>query len=125
MKTFKFPFVIAYADTDAGGIVYHGRYIEIAERARMNMLADVVFPNGDIGFVVRGLDAKYIKPLKLADKFIVQTLVVKLSAASVDIEQKFIKNDEIYAILNVKAAYVGANLKPVRIPADLARALAG
>lgn len=32
-KIHKFPFAIAYADTDAGGIVYHGRYIEIAERA--------------------------------------------------------------------------------------------
>ncbi|GEM_PF-2285645 len=36
-KIHKFPFAIAYADTDAGGIVYHGRYIEIAERARMDL----------------------------------------------------------------------------------------
>ena len=38
MRTYTFPFAIAYADTDAGGIAYHGRYIEIAERARMNIL---------------------------------------------------------------------------------------
>ena len=45
-KIHKFPFAIAYADTDAGGIVYHGRYIEIAERARMNWLRGVAYPDG-------------------------------------------------------------------------------
>ena len=34
MRKFTFPFSIAYSDTDAGGIVYHGRYIEIAERLK-------------------------------------------------------------------------------------------
>ena len=29
MKTYTFPFAIAYADTDAGGIAYHGRYIDV------------------------------------------------------------------------------------------------
>ena len=38
MKVHVFPFTIAYADTDAEGIVYHARYLEIAERARMNWL---------------------------------------------------------------------------------------
>ena len=53
MKTFKYPFSIAYSDTDAGGIVYHGRYVEIAERARMEMIRGIVFPDGDNGFVAQ------------------------------------------------------------------------
>ena len=63
MKIHKFPFAIAYADTDAGGIVYHGRYIEIAERARMDVLRGIKYPDGDVGFVVRDLNIRYIKPL--------------------------------------------------------------
>ena len=58
MTAHIFPFSIAYADTDAGGIAYHGRYIEIAERARMNWLRGAVPPAGDVGFVVREIRAR-------------------------------------------------------------------
>ncbi|MDR1361149.1 MAG: thioesterase family protein, partial [Rickettsiales bacterium] len=104
-----------YADTDAGGIVYHARYIEIAERARMNWLRGAVVPDGDIGFVIRELSIKYKKPLRLGDDFTVETRVLDIGAASIKIEQKFVKNDEIYAILSGTAAYIGADGKPKRI----------
>ena len=116
MKTYKFPFAIAYADTDAGGIAYHGRYIEIAERARMNILRGVKFPDGDVGFVIRDLNIRYIKPLFLGDEFVVETTVTKFGAASMSVEQKFVKDDEICAILSGTAAYIGANMMPKRIP---------
>ncbi len=116
MKIHKFPFAIAYADTDAGGIVYHGRYIEIAERARMDVLRGMKFPDGDLGFVVRDLNIRYIKPLFLADTVVVETTVMKLGAASLAVEQKFVKDGEICAILYATAAYIGANMQPRRIP---------
>lgn len=116
MKTYKFPFAIAYADTDAGGIAYHGRYIEIAERARMNILRGVKLPDGDVGFVIRDLNIRYIKPLFLGDEFVVETTVTKFGAASMSVEQKFVKDDEICAILSGTAAYIGANMMPKRIP---------
>ncbi len=116
MMMHKFPFMIAYADTDAGGIVYHGRYIEIAERARMDMLRGIVWPREDVGFVVRDLQMRYIKPLLLADEFIVETTLPKMGAASVSFEQKFVKDGEIYAILTGTAAYIGGDMRPKRIP---------
>lgn len=120
MKIHKFPFAIAYADTDAGGIVYHGRYIEIAERARMNVLRGIKYPDGDVGFVVRDLNIRYIKPLFLADTVVVETAVTKLGAASLGVEQKFVKNGEICAILSATAAYIGADLQLKRIPESVA-----
>lgn len=120
MKTHKFPFAIAYADTDAGGIVYHGRYIEIAERARMDVLRGIKYPDGDVGFVVRDLNIRYIKPLFLADTVVVETAVTKLGAASLGVEQKFVKNGEICAILSATAAYIGADLQLKRIPESVA-----
>ena len=120
MKTHKFPFAIAYADTDAGGIVYHGRYIEIAERARMDVLRGIKYPDGDVGFVVRDLNIRYIKPLFLADTVVVETAVTKLGAASLGVEQKFVKNGEICAILSATAAYIGADLQLKRIPDSVA-----
>lgn len=120
MKTHNFPFAIAYADTDAGGIVYHGRYIEIAERARMDVLRGIKYPDGDVGFVVRDLNIRYIKPLFLADTVIVETVVTKLGAASLSVEQKFVKDGDVYAILYATAAYIGGNLQPKRIPESVA-----
>ena len=118
MNTHIFPFSIAYADTDAGGIVYHARYIEIAERARMKWMLDSAPTNGDIGFVVRELNIKYKKPLRLGDNFIVETCSTHIGAASLKIEQKFVKDNEVYAILYATAAYIGADMKPKRIPEE-------
>lgn len=116
MKIHKFPFAIAYADTDAGGIVYHGRYIEIAERARMNWLHGVAAAVGDVGFVIRELNIKYIRPLKLGDELTVESVITHVGAASLSIEQKFVRDGEIYAILCVTAAYIGGDMRPKRIP---------
>lgn len=120
MRTYTFPFAIAYADTDAGGIVYHGRYIEIAERARMDILRGIKFPDGDVGFVVRDLSIRYVHPLFLLDTVIVETAVTKLGAASLSVEQKFVKDGVICAILTGTAAYIGANMMPKRIPDSVA-----
>ena len=122
MKVHKFPFTIAYADTDAEGIVYHARYLEIAERARMNWLRGHVFNGDDIGFVVRELNIKYMRPLLLNDEFVVQTQPVKIGAASMTIEQKFVKGDEICAIINITIAYLGSDMRPKAIPESILKA---
>ncbi len=124
MNIHKFNFSVAYADTDAGGIMYHGRYIEIAERARMNWLGKNARPNpADFGLVIRNLTIQYKRPLFLADEFVVETVVTGVGAASVSVEQKFVKNDEICAILTGTAAYLDATGRPTRLPDVLARAL--
>lgn len=123
MKTHVFPFVAAYADTDAEGIVYHARYLEIAERARMNWMRGKLNVRDDIGFVVRELNIKYMQPLGVADEFVVETQMVDVRAAVVKIEQKFVKDGNVYAIINLKVAYLGADMRPKRIPADFIAAL--
>lgn len=115
-KIHKFPFTVAYADTDAEGIVYHARYLEIAERARMNWLRGRVVVGDDIGFVIRELNVRYMQPLRAADEFFVETQIVDIGAAIVKIEQKFVKGADICAIINFKVAYLGANMRPKRIP---------
>ena len=123
MKVHKFPFTIAYADTDAEGIVYHARYLEIAERARMNWLRGRVVPNGDVGFVVRELNIKYLQPLGVADEFVVETQMVDVGSAVVRVEQKFVKDGAEYAIINIKVAYLGGDMRPKRIPDEFINGL--
>lgn len=123
MNVHTFPFTIAYADTDAEGIVYHARYLEIAERARMNWLRGRVVADGDIGFVVRELNIKYLQPLKVGDEFVVETTMTDIGQASVKVEQKFVKDGIISAIINIKVAYLGADMRPKKIPEDFIRGL--
>lgn len=123
MKIHTFPFAVAYADTDAEGIVYHARYLEIAERARMNWLCGKLSVGNDVGFVVRELNIKYIQPLRVADDFVVETQMTDVGAAVVKIEQKFVKDKNVCAIINLKVAYLGDNMRPKRIPAEFIAAL--
>ena len=116
MKVHKFPFTIAYADTDAEGIVYHARYLEIAERARMNWLRGHMTNGDDIGFVVRELNVKYMQPLRVADDCVVETVLTDAGLASVKVEQKIMKDNQICAIINLKVAYLGADMRPKQIP---------
>ena len=101
-KVHKFPFVVAFADTDAEGIVYHARYLEIAERARMNWLKG---------------------RFSLADEFVVETVMTDVGAAVVKIEQKFVKNDCVCAIMNLRVAYLGKDMLPKRIPEEFIKDL--
>jgi acyl-CoA thioester hydrolase len=114
MKPHIFNFQIAFADTDAGGIVYHARYIEIAERARMNMFSDV--RDNDGGFVIRDLAIKYLKPLRLSDKITVETRFTGHTAISMKIEQKFVKDKTEHAVMTGTVVYVNKDIKPARIP---------
>ena len=115
-KPYIFNFFVAYADTDAFGIMYHARYIEVAERARSLWSKGIVIPNDDAGFVVHELSIKYISPLLLGDEFIVETIPIKIGAASLVVEQKFVKCDKICAIMHVTVAYLGENMQPKAIP---------
>ncbi len=122
-KEYKFNFTVAYADTDTEGVMYHARYIEVAERARFNFSKNMKIPDGDIGFVVRDLNIKYMHPLLLGDDFVVQSDFVKIGAASMTIEQKFVKDDKICAIMNITIAYLGSDMRPKAIPDSILNAL--
>ena len=111
-----FNFSVAFADTDLQGIMYHGRYIEVAERARTNWSKDVVVPDSDLGFVIRGLDIKYKHPLRLNDDFIVETQTIKIGNASLVVEQKFVKDELVCALMNITIAYLGSDMRPKAIP---------
>ena len=59
---------VAYADTDVGGVMYHGRYVELAERSRLQWMLDVglsladMAKSFDIELVVHRLQAEFATP---------------------------------------------------------------
>lgn len=79
MATHKIRFRVYYEDTDAGGIVYHARYLGFAERARSEAMRDadasVTELLNDFGlvFVVRQAALRYRSPLRLDDEMEIET----------------------------------------------------
>ena len=67
----------------------------------------------------RELNIKYMRPIFLNDEFAVKTITTKIGAASMTIEQKFVKGDEICAIMNITIAYLGSGMRPKAIPESI------
>jgi len=110
---------VYYDDTDAGGVVYHANYLKFCERAR----SDIFYENGrspaiDGGhFVVRHLEADYIKPAKLGDLIEVKSELIELKNASLVLKQTIYKEEEVLFTMVATLAYVKEG-KPSRIDED-------
>ncbi len=93
---FIWPIRVYYEDTDAGGVVYYANYLNFYERARTEWLnhlkinQNLLLVNNRV-FVVVKAEVDYIKPAKLNDHLIVQSQISRLSAVSVEFEQKIYK----------------------------------
>ncbi len=110
---------IYYDDTDAGGVVYHANYLKFCERAR----SDIFYEHGrspaiDGGhFVVRRLEADFMKPAKLGDVIEVKNELIELKKASLILKQEIYKEEELLFSMTSTLAYVKEG-KPSRIDAD-------
>lgn len=134
MTTHSIDFRIYYEDTDAGGIVYHARYLAFAERARTEAIRSLGMPASSMHdeyglvFVVRDATLNYRVPLKLDEVFTVTTRLLEQGAASCKLSQTFTREGVLCAHVEVVLACVRAqDGRPARFPPlwrDLLRKLA-
>jgi acyl-CoA thioester hydrolase len=119
---------VYYEDTDAAGIVYHGAYLEFAERARTEMLRCLGLDHGTLRarfglmFTVRRCAADYRAPARLDDLLVVETRLTRLGGASLDLEQRVVRDPQLLTRLEVRLALLGADLRVARLPRELVRA---
>ena len=132
----NFVFVVRpyYQDTDAGGVVYHARYLEFAERARNELLRHFALPTTLLAqeegvlFALRSLQAEWHKPAFLEGLLAIKTRPLALSGARLTFNQKFFAVES-----NTPAPLVDLSLtlacmdkdtgRASRIPARLTEAL--
>lgn len=122
---------VYYSDTDCGGIVYHGRYLDFAEHARTELLRMVASSAEDgsqsrlmetehLAFVVKSINIDYVKPGKLDDLLVVETSVLEARHFSLTFLQTVKRGEETLCILKVKVASIDIEtLRPVALPAWL------
>jgi acyl-CoA thioester hydrolase len=128
---FCYPVRVYYSDTDCGGIVYHGRYLDFAEHARTELLREVAKSGVDgkqssllekeqLAFVVKSIFIDYIKPGKLDDLLVVETSVTEAKHFSITFMQTVKRGEEVLCTLSVKVASINTKtLRPVALPSFL------
>ena len=121
---------VYYEDTDAGGIVYHARYLAFAERARTEAMRqggaahDELATRHGLIFVVRRAEMDYLRPARLDDLIVVTTETVAAGGASLVVKQAFAVGERPIGVLRVKLACIRqADGRPARIPEPWATAL--
>ncbi len=126
MKQFNWNARVYYEDTDAGGVVYHARYLAFFERARTEMLRQLdisqqkLLQEG-IAFVVKKMDISYNFPARLDDMLTISTKVEQIRKASIIFKQTILnQNKQIISSADVVIACVNmTKMKPCALPKSL------
>ncbi|WP_308665776.1 tol-pal system-associated acyl-CoA thioesterase [uncultured Aggregatibacter sp.] len=125
-NVFHYSARVYYEDTDAGGVVYHARYLHFFERARTEYLRTFNFSQQELlvenkgAFVVKSMNIDYCFPAKLDDLLQIETLVTEIKGASIIFSQIIKRNELTLCRATVKVAYVDlGKMKPVAIPSQI------
>jgi acyl-CoA thioester hydrolase len=117
---------VYYQDTDAGGVVYHSKYLDFMERARYEWLRELGFDVHSLVqvhkviFMIRSLSIEYLRPALLDDLLRISAQSVELGRSRMTISQQVMRGSDILTRATVQAVCVGADsLKPVSVPAAL------
>ena len=111
---------VYYEDTDCGNVVYYANYLKFCERARSELFFEKGLSphNADEFFVVRSVQADYLKSAVFGDLLEVKTKLIEKKAASIVMEQDVYRNDELLFQGTFKLAFL-KNYKPSKIPKEL------
>jgi acyl-CoA thioester hydrolase len=121
---YKVQIRVYYEDTDVGGVVYYANYLKFCERARSDAFFNAgVSPHQDNQFfVVKSLSADYISPAIFGDILDVSTQIVQIKKASIELNQKIYRANELLFSMNVNLVFLN-NKKPAKIPENFTKIL--
>lgn len=91
----RWPVRVYYEDTDAGGVVYHARYLAFFERARTEMLRGKGISQQsllaeNLGFVVRSMTIDFLRGARLDDLLEIETQIIDMKRASLTFQQRLV-----------------------------------
>ncbi|MDA7984742.1 MAG: YbgC/FadM family acyl-CoA thioesterase, partial [Alphaproteobacteria bacterium] len=115
-----------YQDTDAGGVVYHTRYIEFAERARNELLRELGHPTTELTrqfgavFALRSLEAQWRAPARLEELLEIHTRPAAMGGARLVLEQSVRRGGRALADLSLVLVCVRPDTgRAARLPPPL------
>jgi len=126
----RLPVRVYYEDTDAGGIVYHSRYLNFAERARTELLRALGIEQRRLRsaegmvFAVTDCALTFRRPARLDDLLEVRSRLIAMSAARLQCLQEIWRGGELLVEVKVRVASLNESGRPLRIPNPIRAALA-
>jgi acyl-CoA thioester hydrolase len=127
-NAFTLPARIYYAETDAGGVIYHSKYLDLFERCRTEWLRQCGHDQRDLirdhnlVFVVRNINIDYLRPGRLDDLLSIGLEVAKLGRSQIVFRQHARRQEEDGSWTELATATVQivcvdfANMKAAPIP---------
>ena len=122
-RTLRWPVRVYYHHTDAGGVVYHGTYLDFMEAARIELLAALGLDLAELAakeavlFIVYKLEVEYHRPARLNEQLVVTAEIARVGGVRLEFEQRVLRGDELLVAAKVKAACVHpGTYKPVPLP---------
>jgi acyl-CoA thioester hydrolase len=125
---FAFPVRVYWEDTDAGGVVYHARYLHFLERARTEWLRAAGFGQNELKtgegvvFVVHAMDIRFNAPARLDDLLTATVVPVERRSASFIVAQTLKREPDERALVEARvrvACLDAATFRPRPIPEHL------
>lgn len=120
---YSWPQRVYYQHTDAGGVVYHGNYLDFMECARTELLQSLGFDLGYLArhehvlFMVHSAQIAYHKPARLNDMLSVSARVSRIGRARLVFAQSVKRGEETLVSADITLACVDARTqKAIGVP---------
>ena len=129
VKVFSLPVRVYFQDTDAGGVVFHGSYVNFLERARTEWLRECygysnagLMKEFGVVFVVRALKMDYLKPALLDDLLTVSAQIKEVGRSRVVLQQGVLRGEEKLTEAEIHLVCVTLDgFRPVAVPEVLSK----
>lgn len=112
-KTHKTTARIYYADTDAGGVVYHANFLKYAEQARAELFREIGVELRKLqtvdrfGFVVKKCALDIMSPLFLDDTIRTETTITKIGNIKIFYKQSIFNEATNKLAASIESMVVG------------------
>ena len=121
---------VCYADTDAGGVVYHATYLSFFERARTEFFRDrgvsvrQLHEEGSVFPVIR-IEADFKAAAVLDDLLLIETFVVAIGKTSFTLHQRCLRETDgkLLVEAQITLVCVAPGMKAKRLPPNLVTVL--
>jgi acyl-CoA thioester hydrolase len=115
---------VYYEDTDLSGITYHANYLRWFERARSDLLRMLKIDQraaieaGEGAYAVADLNIRYLRPAKLDDDVLIETMCNEIRAASCRMHQRAFCGDVLLSQASLRVGFVAPDGRPRRQPKE-------
>ena len=131
MNPFVWKVRVYWEDTDAGGVVYHSRYLNFFERARTEWLRSLGVDQSKLAeeenvlFAIRHMDIDFEQAARLDDELDVTVHSVETSGVRMNFRQDMTRRSDQQQVASAKLTAVclkADSFKPTRMPKWISKA---